>query len=126
MKPKEISKEIFGLAVRLLGLVFLYLGLKDAPIVMNVLNLMGEEKSDIVAEVLPVVFNLVVACWLLRSSMLIRWAYPDAPKMQEHFHPPAERAAAAVQSAQPQAKDLDAAEKKLASLVAKPKDDRAD
>jgi hypothetical protein len=124
MKPKEISKEIFGLSVRLLGLVFLYLGLKDAPIVMNVPTLMGEEKSDIVAEVLPVVFNLVVACWLLRSSMLIRWAYPEAPKIQEHFHPAAERAAAA-QTAQPQVKDLDAAEKKLASLLAKPKDDRA-
>jgi hypothetical protein len=121
MKPKEI----FGLAVRLLGLVFLYLGLKDAPIVMNVPTLMGEEKSDIVAEVLPVVFNLVVACWLLRSSMLIRWAYPDAPRIHEQFHPPAERAAAA-QPVQPQVKDLDAAEKKLASLLAKPKDERAD
>jgi hypothetical protein len=121
MKPKEI----FGLAVRLLGLVFLYLALKDAPIVMNVPNLMGEEKSDIVAEVLPVVFNLVVACWLLRSSMLIRWAYPETPKIQEHFHPTAERASSSAQTAQPQARDLDAAEKKLASLLAKPKDDRA-
>lgn len=120
MKPKEL----FGLAVRLLGLVFLYFGFKDAPIVMNVPTLMGEEKSDIVAEVLPVVFNLVVACWLLRSSMLIRWAYPETPKIQEHFHPPADRAASAAQPVQPQVKDLAAAEKKLAALLAKPKDER--
>jgi hypothetical protein len=121
MKPRDL----FGLAVRILGLVFLYLGLKDLPMLLDVPALMSGDKSDIIAAVLPVAFNLAVACWLLRSSVFLRWAYPETPKIQEHFHPPVERAASAAQTAQPQSKDLDTAEKKLASLLAKPKDDRA-
>jgi hypothetical protein len=120
MKPRDL----FGLAVRLLGLVFLYLGLKDMPMLLDVPALMSGDKSDIIAAVLPVAFNLAVACWLLRGTLLIRWAYPEAPRTPDYSHPPAERAAA-TQPIQSQAKDLDAAEKKLASLLAKPKDDRA-
>ena len=121
MKPREI----FGVAVRLLGLVFLYLGLKDMPAILDVPELMGEDKSDIIAAILPVAFNLIVALWLMRGTFLVRWAYPEASRISDQPHPPAERMVAATNPAQPQGlKDTDSAEKKLASLLAKPKDDR--
>jgi hypothetical protein len=118
------TKDIFGLAVRLLGLVFLYTGLKDVPMILDVPSLMVEEKSDILAAILPVVFNLLVACWLLRGTLLTRWAYPEPLKIPGYPHPHAERATEAP--AQPRdIKEMDAAEKKLAALLARPKDDRA-
>jgi hypothetical protein len=121
MKPKEI----FGLAVRLLGLVFLYLGFKDLPILMDVSSLMVEEKRDIIAAILPVVFNLAVAFWLMRGSLLIRWAYPEKLKLLEHPRPTTEQTGTSHPAPAQELKDLDSAEKKLAALLAKPKEDRA-
>jgi hypothetical protein len=120
MKPRDL----FGLTVRILGLIFLYLGLKDMPMLLDVPALMSGDKSDIIAAILPVTFNLAVACWLMRGTLLIRWAYPEATRIPDYPHSTAERAAAS-HPVQPQPKDFDSAEKKLASLLAKPKDDRA-
>ena len=77
MKPYDILK----LAVRLLGLVFLYQGLQALP--GGVLQFCGAI-SDRNFERLFMSFAMVgwpllVACWLLRGARLImRVAYPDA------------------------------------------------
>ena len=122
MKPRDI----FGLAVRLLGLFFLYLGLRSVPPVLDLEAIENAGKSDIINAILPIAFNLLVAWWLLGDGLLMRRAYPDASKISDHSHPQAERGTPAANSTQSQElTDMDRAEKRLASLVEKPKDDRA-
>jgi hypothetical protein len=122
MKPSDI----FGLAVRLLGLFFLYLGLKAVPPMLDLGAIENAGQNDIINAVLPVVFNLLVAWWLLGGGLLMRRAYPESPKIPDRFPVPTERGVPATNSLQSQAlTDLDRAEKKLASLVEKPKDGRA-
>jgi len=73
MKPKEL----FGLAVRLLGLVFLYQGLTAMPIVipMMLTNPAGAFLPGILSAGLP----LAIAYWLVSGGgALVRLAYPDA------------------------------------------------
>jgi hypothetical protein len=56
----------------------------------------------------------------------MRRAYPEAPKISDHSRPQAGRGTSAASSTQPQElPDMDRTEKRLASLVEKPKDDRA-
>ncbi len=66
------SKEIFKLAVRLLGLFFLYRGLSDFPGIIAVvwpLNLLG---------IIMIIWPFFVAFWLFRgASWLVNLAYPD-------------------------------------------------
>jgi hypothetical protein len=122
MKPRDI----FGLAVRLLGLFFLYLGLKAVPPMLDLGAIENAGQNDIINAVLPIVFNLLVAWWLLGGGLLTRRAYPEAPKIPDHSPVRSERGAPAANSMQsPALTDLDRAEKKLASLVEKPKDGRA-
>lgn len=124
MKPKDI----FILAVRLLGLYFLYIGLKDldVPALMDTTVIKGDNPDDIISTALPVVFNLAVAWWLLGGSFLIRRAYPEPSRISDRFPSLAEPTAPASQPVQTQAlTDLEAAEKKLEALVGKPKDDQA-
>jgi len=121
-------KDIFKLAVRLLGLYFFYLALKDldVPALMDVTIIKGDNLDDLVSTLLPVAFNLVIAWWLLRSAFLIRRAYPDAPRNAERANLRTEPAAPITKSrpAQPQElSEMETAEKKLAALVGKPKDD---
>jgi len=73
MKPKEI----FSLAVRLLGLMFLYQSLSEVP---NVLPGMFGNRGMFVLGVFVIVWPLVVAFWLFRGAPLImRIAFRDTP-----------------------------------------------
>ena len=122
MKPRDI----FGLAVRLLGLFFLYLGLRAMSPVLDLEAIGNAGKSDIINAILPVAFDLLVAWWLLGGGLLMRRAYPDGSRIQDHSQPKAERTTPAASSAQLQElTDMDRAEKKLAPLVEKSKDGHA-
>lgn len=121
MKPRDI----FGLAVRLLGLYFLYSALNDFAQALGSDIFQSPEKMDIVYSLLPVFFKLVVSVWLLSGWPLIRLVYPE-PKASESFSlPPKRPAASPTPSPEPvapsQPADIDA-DKKLAALVEKPKD----
>ena len=126
MKPKDIFKDIFGLAVRLLGLVFLYFGLSAVPSMLDFGAIETAGKSDILNAILPIVFNLAVAWWLIGGGLLIRRAYPEAPRISPNSHAQGEGTAPATKPTQSQGMtDMDATEKKLASLVEKPKGGQA-
>ena len=78
MKPKDILQ----LAVRLLGLVFLYHGLTSLPTLIPMA--FSGSATNLFMSVLMVGWPLLVAYWLLRGAPLImRIAYPDAPKTPE-------------------------------------------
>ena len=121
------ARDIFGLAVRLLGLYFLYLGLRSVTSMLDLGAIETATKSDIINALLPIVFNLAVAWWLLGGGVLVRRAYPaEVLKVSDRLPLPAERGTPPVHS--PPSSELtgmDQAEKKLASLVEKPKDGRA-
>ena len=118
--------DIFGLAVRLLGLFFLYLGLRAVSPVLDLEAIENAGKSDIINAILPIAFNLLVAWWLLGGGLLMRRAYPDGSRIQDHSQPQAERTTPAANSAQSQElTDMDRAEKRLASLVEESKDGHA-
>jgi hypothetical protein len=122
MKPRDI----FGLAVRLLGLYFLYLGLRAASLMLDFGAIETASKSDSLNAILPITFNLLVAWWLLGGGLLIRRAYPEAPRIPDHFRPQAERGMPAANSTQSQElTDVGGIEQRLAALVEKPKDGRA-
>jgi hypothetical protein len=124
MKSGDIFKGIFGLAVRLLGLVFLYFGLSAVTPLLDLGALETAAKSDIITAILPIVFNLLIAWWLIGGGLLIRRAYPEAPGFWAYPH--GQREGTAAKSAQPQGMtDMEAAEKKLAALVEKPENHRA-
>ena len=126
MKPRDIFGDIFGLAVRLLGLFFLYLGLRAVSPVLDLEAIENAGKGDIINAILPIAFNLLVAWWLLGGGPLMRRAYPDASRILDHSQPQAERTAPAASSAQSQElTDMDRAEKRLASLVERSKDGHA-
>ena len=65
MKSRDLFKDIFTLAVRLLGLVFLYLGLSAVTPLLDFSAIETAAKSDLITAILPIVFNLAVAWWLL-------------------------------------------------------------
>jgi hypothetical protein len=122
MKPRDI----FGLAVRLLGLFFLYLGLRTVTPLLDLSAIETASKSDIINAIPPIVFNLAVAWWLLGGGLLMRRAYPEAPKSLNHS-PPQTKPATATSglTPSPALTNMDRAEKRLVSLVEKPKNDRA-
>jgi hypothetical protein len=67
------SKDLFKLAVRLLGLAFLYHGLSGLPAVLPLIF-----SGNIIMSILVVAWPLLVAYWLLRGApLLIRIAYPE-------------------------------------------------
>ncbi len=128
MKPKDICKDVFGLAVRLLGLYFLCIGLKA----LNVLALMdmtiikGDNMNDVFSAALSVVFNLAIAWWLLGSRSLTRRAYPATSKDLDGSHSLSGQVSSVPRPIQiPGLSDMESAEKKLAALVKAPKVDRA-
>jgi hypothetical protein len=125
MNSKDIFKDSFSLAVRLLGLYLFYVGLKDldTPALLDVTIIKAEKLSDIVSAVLPVIFNLAVAWWLLGSRVLTKRAYPKPSQSLDHLHSPSGQAVPVSKSHQTQRlTDMEAAEEKLAALVGKPKD----
>jgi hypothetical protein len=126
MKPKDI----FGLAVRLLGLLFLYFGLKAAAPMLNLDFFNPFDKNDFINTLIPVVFNLVVAVWLIGGGWgLLGWAYPERLERPKLFQPVSEPASPQPKPAtpspqavpQPELTGMARAEEKLAALVEKPK-----
>jgi hypothetical protein len=121
MKPSDI----FGLAVRLLGVFFLYLGLRGVTPLLDLGAIATASKSDIINAILPIAFNLLVAWWLLGGGALVRRAYPEALKNSDRPRSQAGRESPATHSTPSQElTGMDQAEKKLAALVEKPKDGR--
>ena len=125
MKPKDI----FGLAVRLLGLLFLYNGLRQLMPMLDVELIKHPDMDDLVNGLLPVAFNLAVAWWLV-SGGLVRRAYPE-PKVSQFKAPEAERSREEPSAPRPaqisssRLTGMEEAEEKLAALVDKPGDRRA-
>ena len=119
MKSEDIFKGIFGLAVRLLGLVFLYFGLSAVQPLLDLGALETAARSDIITAILPILFNLIVGWWLVGGGLLIRRAYPEASRIFPH---PQTQGKETAPAARPEVTtDMDAADKKLASLVDTPK-----
>ena len=77
MKPQDILK----LAVRLLGLVFLYHGLQTLPtaVVQFCMAVPSMNIGSMFTSLVMAGWPLAVAYWLLRGAPLVmRIAYPDA------------------------------------------------
>lgn len=122
MKSRDLFKDIFSLAVRLLGLVFLYLGLSAVSPLLDFGAIETAARTDIVTAILPIAFNLAVAWWLLGGTWLIRRAYPESTNVS--IDSPTRRAepVTANQPTPPQGTPgWETADKKLAALVEKPK-----
>lgn len=118
MKPRDI----FGLAVRLLGLFFLYLGLKAFTQLLDLDLIENPNKTDLINDLLPIVFNLIVAGWFIHGALIIRWAYPpESSKIALPLQPkqPATPPQPVPAPSAPAA--METAEAKLAALVEKPK-----
>ena len=82
------TKDLFALAIRLLGLVFLYHGLRNLP--PAIVQILGSFPQDLgqgirahgsfgkfIGGIVMVAWPLLVAGWLLRgASFIMRMAYP--------------------------------------------------
>jgi len=122
MKDTNLYKEIFRLAVRLTGLFFLCIGLKDLVVqtFMVLAQARGTPLINIVSNFLPVAFTLTVAFWLLRGNWLIRMAYPEAGKIRQAVLPPVQPTELeTTTTAAPKLSEMEIAEQKLAALVGK-------
>ena len=110
-----------------MGLLFLYLGVRAVMPMLDLEIIENPDKNDIINGLMPVVFNLAVAWWLLRGG-LARHAYPE-PKTSDlvRLREQPEPTPAPTQPAQlsPALTGMDRAEQKLAALVDKPGDHRA-
>lgn len=76
------SKDIFALAIRLLGLVFLYFALAKVPEVMaNLCAFVRNMTLGMIwSNLFAVGWPLLVAAWLLCGAPhLMRLAYPEQP-----------------------------------------------
>jgi hypothetical protein len=122
MKLADICRSIFSLAIRLLGLVFLYRGLTAMPPLLDFQGIEQASVNDLITAVLPIVFNLAVAWWLIGSKLLTRRAYPEESRMAAYSNSPMPQAEPVSKpGASREMADLDTAERKLAALVGKPK-----
>lgn len=76
------SKEIFTLAVRIIGLLFLWQGLTSVPAAINSLfpNFPHIYWKNLFPSLVIVGWPLLVAWWLVRGApWLMRLAYPGEP-----------------------------------------------
>lgn len=85
------EKNLFNLAVRILGLVFLYLALQAIPVAISLLFTASSadptlttqtsrsmNTSRIIGALVMVLWPLVLAIWLIRGApLLMRLAYGD-------------------------------------------------
>ena len=122
MKESKIYQEIFRLAVRLTGLFFLCIGLKDLVVqtFLVLAQARGTPMINIVTNLLPVAFTLTVAFGLLRGNWFVRMAYPETEKIHKQVlpvtHPPEPLATTATIA---KLTEMEIAEQKLAALVGK-------
>ncbi|MBL9173729.1 MAG: hypothetical protein JNL10_09360 [Verrucomicrobiales bacterium] len=75
------SKELFRLAIRLLGLGFVYLGLAALPASSSAIlaGMLGGNLYGFLFTVFTALWPLCVAYWLLRGApLLMQIAYPEA------------------------------------------------
>jgi hypothetical protein len=78
MKPPEL----FQLALRILGLVFLYHGLAPLPMVLVqfLSAFRGPNTGQVLFTIVMLTWPLFLAWWLLRGApQLMRLAYPETP-----------------------------------------------
>jgi hypothetical protein len=100
MKLKEIGnltgKDIFGLVIRLIGLMFLYQGLMAVPQAFAGMFPLFPHLfiRNVVPGIVMVGWPLAAAYWLVRGAPpLMRWAYPEekrlpaAPVAEESYRP---------------------------------------
>ena len=81
------SKEIFNVAVRIIGLAFLYQGLAQVPSAWNAfflvfppLGLRYVNFRSLVPSLVYIGWPLAVAWWMVRGApWLMRLAYPEDP-----------------------------------------------
>jgi hypothetical protein len=70
-------KSAFSLAVRILGLVFLFRGLAALPSVLSIFS--SGSFGNFVSEVVMLAWPFVVAFWLIQgASILVHIAYPHS------------------------------------------------
>jgi len=70
-------KSLFSLAVRVLGLVFLYRALTALPELLSIFSTDSFRSS--LGTIIMIAWPLVVAFWLIRGApLLIRIAYPNS------------------------------------------------
>jgi hypothetical protein len=70
-------KSIFSLAVRLLGLAFLYHGLEGLPAILSLLP--AGSFGNFVNNVVAIAWPFVVAYWLVQGApVVVRTAYPNS------------------------------------------------
>ena len=120
MKETQLFKEIFRLAVRLAGLFFFCIGLKDLVVqtFMALAQAHGPNVINVVTNFLPVGFTLTVAFWLLKGTWLIRLAYPESARSARDAAPLAPSAPAEPKPERPgELSEKELAEQKLAALV---------
>jgi hypothetical protein len=73
MKPRDI----FLLAIRLLGLLFLYHGLATVPSVVQIILANASTVGSLINAILLIAWDLLVAWWLIGGApLLMRHAYP--------------------------------------------------
>ena len=79
MKPRDI----FGLIIRLVGVIFIYEGAEKVPLALSAIFPGFKTVSGIgfLSALFMVGWPLAVAYWLLRGAPPVsRLAYPDEPK----------------------------------------------
>jgi hypothetical protein len=98
-------KDIFTLCVRVMGLIFLWLGIHSLIGLLNIDAIRMTSGSDLVSAIIPAIFNFAVSMFLLGTQGLIRLAFPAPARRITEVHQEPERPAPTD------------ANKKLASLV---------
>jgi len=124
LKSGELFKDIFGIGVKLAGLYFFCIGLKDmeAPAFMDVTTIKCDNLNDVISASIPVVFNFLVAWWLLGCRLLSCRAYPKITINRKRATAAAETPTlSAKPSPASSVTDVRATENKLSALAAKPK-----
>ena len=72
------AKDIFNLAVRLLGLFFIYLAARQLPVIF------GAPDPVVTPAILSTAFYVGIAWWLLGGApLLVKRAYPEAGSEQK-------------------------------------------
>lgn len=80
------AKDIFGIAVRLLGLVFLYQAFLPFPNLVALV--LSKNLGGVLLTVIGVGWYLIMANWLLRGApLLLRMAYPEEKNEAAPFAP---------------------------------------